>query len=517
MKNRRIRNAAILASVVLLLVNFVVNPYSIFGPIASTEAKLDRSDYEALLESYGSVDAALEQILADADSDFFGGYAVDETFLSWLYGAYGWDAIVDLAYQMYEGNREDNLWYEITGSTMHVLWLSYCKHMGIYEEDWQDVIWQEESGDSDGTVTIDFVGDICFDADWYPMEAKNETADAFSDCFSEEVLAELNGADITVVNNEFTYTTEEESLSGKAYTFKADPVNVGLLKVLGTDLVALANNHVYDYGEAGLIDTLETLEEAGYPYMGAGRNIEEASKIVYYVVNGRKIAFVNGTEIERYSNYTQAASDNTAGVLKFLDPEVMLRTIAEADANSDYVIVYAHWGVEGRVYYDSSSEAYAEMFAEAGADAIIGGHPHRLQGVSFVDNVPVAYSLGNFWFSDASLYATIAQITIDASGELSLRMLPCVQSNLQVTMLTEEADLKGFYEYLADISTDVVFDETGKVYDLTALDEQGEPVYQLEDYPYASGQKYYTWTNETDLDGYVMDIIGNRTADTDEE
>lgn len=71
---------------------------------------------------------------------------------------------------------------------------------------------------------------------------------------------------------------------------------------------------------------------------------------------------------------------------------------------------------------------------------MIGGHPHRLQGVEFIKNVPVAYSVENFWFSTGKLYTTIAQIQIDDSGSLKLRMIPCIQDSLTTSILTEKTD-----------------------------------------------------------------------------
>ena len=84
--------------------------------------------------------------------------------------------------------------------------------------------------------------------------------DGIYDCFSEDLLDIMNGVDVMLVNNEFTYSTRGTALRGKAYTFRADPSRVTLLEVFGTDIVNLANNHVYDYGEDALLDTIATLD-----------------------------------------------------------------------------------------------------------------------------------------------------------------------------------------------------------------------------------------------------------------
>ena len=85
--------------------------------------------------------------------------------------------------------------------------------------------------------------------------------------------------------------------------------------------MTLANNHVYDYGKKGLLSTLDVLDQEGIPYSGAGRNLKDASKIIYYVMNGRKVAFVSATQIERSKQYTKAATETEPGVLKALHPE----------------------------------------------------------------------------------------------------------------------------------------------------------------------------------------------------
>ena len=145
------------------------------------------------------------------------------------------------------------------------------------------------------------------------------------------------------------------------------------------------------------------------------------------MIGGRKIAIVSATQIERATKYTKEATETEPGVLKTLNPAAFLEVIRKADATSDYVIVEVHWGTEGSLHEEKSQRLLAELYAEAGADAVIGGHPHRLQGCGFTDGVPVAYSLGNFWFSTGTLYTTLAKITITEDGAVTLSYVPCIQ------------------------------------------------------------------------------------------
>ena len=405
------------------------------------------------------------------------GCSIDESFLLWLDARYGDAAIIDIAYELSHGNSKAEIWYDNTGASIRALWLRYCRDLNYSTYMLDNVVWLDDMNaaetdtatgktaneSSDKTIKIDLVGDINLADDWYTMDAATQRG-GVSDCISENAQSELASADISVVNNEFVYEDGETPLAGKTYTFGAATENVKLLKIFSADLVTLANNHVYDYGEEGLISTLDTLDGAEIPYVGAGRNLEEASAIKYFVVKGRKIAFVSATEIEKFAKYTKEATENSPGVIKTIDTSLFCSIIAEAKANADYVVACVHWGIEGKNDFEAEQRRMAEDYVKAGADVVIGGHPHRLQGVEFIEDTPVAYSLGNFWFSTGTIYTTIAQIRIDGSGELSLYMIPCIQQNLTTSILTEEAEIDDFYKYVADVSYGVGIDADGKFY-----------------------------------------------------
>ena len=280
--------------------------------------------------------------------------------------------------------------------------------------------------------------------------------------------------------------------------------DAGFLRTLGIDMVSVANNHVFDYGEQGFLDTLDALHAEGIPYSGGGRNLTEASAVRYVVTGGRKIAIVSATEIERFYHFTQKAQKEKPGVLKTQQEEVWKKELKRAKKNSDYVIAYVHWGTEGKIHYGQDQTEIADLCVKAGADAVIGGHPHRLQGIEFIKNVPVAYSVGNFWFSTGKLYTTIAQIQIDDSGSLKLRMIPCIQDSLTTSILTEKKQIKAFYHYLADISNHVGIDEDGFFYPYKNVEKPG-----VSPYAYTSGRRYGQYFDDVDLDLKSIDIVGN--------
>ncbi len=506
----------------------------------NTNNENDADTTTGKIKSHTDLTESFDTILTYATKSTCQGCSIDESFLLWLDARYGDAAILDIAYDLSHGNSKPEVWYDNTGESIRVLWLRYCRDLGYSTYMLDNVVWMDDDKSSDKTITIDLVGDINLADDWYTMEAATQKG-GVSDCISENVQSELASADISVVNNEFVYEDGETPLAGKTYTFGAATENVELLKIFSADIVTLANNHVYDYGEAGLISTLDTLDEAEIPYVGAGRNLKEASAIKYFVVKGRKIAFVSATEIEKFAKYTKEATENSPGVIKTIDTSLFCSIIAEAKANADYVVACVHWGIEGKNDFESEQRRMAEDYAKAGADVVIGGHPHRLQGVEFIGDTPVAYSLGNFWFSTGTIYTTIAQIRIDENGELSLYMIPCIQQNLTTSILTEESEIDDFYKYVADVSYGVGIDVDGKFYDSfkviekQAGNEIANSAYSntetknytnaadnnmtesnvtesniTEDiFKYRSGTAYAVHSDLVDLEGRPIDIVGN--------
>ncbi|MCM1257554.1 MAG: CapA family protein [Roseburia sp.] len=393
-----------------------------------------------------AMDDAYQVILENCTSEFIGYYPVDEAFFCWLNGEYGDECILRLAEEVCEEEPDAEVWYEETGSSIHALWPVYCSQTGFSQGSEENVEWKVCASMSE--ITLEFTGDVNFAEGYVTTKHMDKCPGGIYDCFSSELLEEMNGADIMMVNNEFTYSRRGTAIPGKAYTFRADPSRVENLNAFGTDIVNVANNHVYDYGPDALLDTIDTLDRAGIPHVGAGANISEASKPYYFVCNGRKIAIVSATQIERSYNYTREATETTPGVLKSLDPSRFVGVIKEAKKNSDYVIVNIHWGTEGDSNFGSDQRNLAVAFARAGADAIIGGHTHCLQGFDFVEGVPVIYSLGNFWFSSSTQDTGLAKVTISETGELTLGFIPCIQQNTTTSLVTDQAQRQRILDFM---------------------------------------------------------------------
>lgn len=337
-----------------------------------------------------------------------------------------------------------------------------------YGEQLADAAYMEENNiytaepATPGQVTLAFAGDVLFD-DHYAITGPVRGDGDISKGVSPEVIERMQSADIMMLNNEFAYSDRGAPTEGKQFTFRARPETVSYLSDMGVDLVSLANNHAYDYGPEALTDTFDTLRGAGIPYVGAGRNISEARKPVYYIVGDIKIAFVSATQIERLDTPdTKEATEDSPGVFRCWNGERLLETIREADQNSDFVVAYIHWGTENVAELDWAQLKQAPELVDAGADLVIGDHPHCLQPIGVVGGVPVIYSLGNFWFNSKTLDTGMVEVVIDETGIVSYQFVPCLQSGCKTTLL-EGTEKERVLSYMRGMSEGVRIDEEGYV------------------------------------------------------
>lgn len=330
----------------------------------------------------------------------------------------------------------------------------------IRNENGRILVKKQETGNDEAILL--FAGDILFD-DSYTVMVTMRKRGSIRACFSEETLREMEEADIFMLNNEFTYTDRGEPTPEKAYTFRAKPESAAMLHELGVDIVTLANNHAYDYGEISLLDSLATLEGIDMPYVGAGRNLADASETVYFQAGNQKIAFISGTQIERLTPPdTKGATETAPGVFRCLTEKEIFDKIAEAKENSDFVVVYIHWGTEKTDQLDWAQPGMAKSLAQAGADLIIGDHPHVLQPLANVEGVPTIYSLGNYWFNSSTLNTCLVKVKVKDGEMQSFQFLPALQSNCY-TQLLSGAEKEAVLEYMRSISGTVTIDAEGYV------------------------------------------------------
>ena len=286
-----------------------------------------------------------------------------------------------------------------------------------------------------------------------------------SSCFDETIMAHMQKADICFADNEFPYTTRGSATVGKDYTYRADPANVQLMLDLGVDIVSIANNHTYDYGPDGVLDTLDTLDKAGIAHVGAGRNLAEASETKFFDLDGLRVAFLSGTRVE-WAELTKGATETEPGVFRTVDPELLYQRVREAREQADVVIVYIHWGIEGVDYLEEYQQTVGKGLVDAGADAVVGDHTHCLQGIEFYKDKPIIYSLGNFWFNSKTQRSVLAEIHVTGTRsdyELRLQYLPAMQSDCTISYISDPGQQSQYYRYLESISNGIEFDEDGYV------------------------------------------------------
>jgi len=203
----------------------------------------------------------------------------------------------------------------------------------------------------------------------------------------------LRGADATIGNLECVVATGGEAVK-KPWVFRADPKVLPLLKQ-HFGIVSLANNHTGDFGHEAFLEQLDLLEKNKLPYFGGGRNGSHARMPHILKVKGLRVALLGYNEFKPRSF---EAGPDWPGVAWSVDEQVIadIRS-ARTRHQADLVIPYMHWGWENEPANDRQKQL-ARMMIEAGADMVIGGHPHVTQEIEYYQGKLIVYSLGNFVF-----------------------------------------------------------------------------------------------------------------------
>lgn len=208
-------------------------------------------------------------------------------------------------------------------------------------------------------------------------------------------------SDLLVGNLECVISDRGEKMDGKGIYLKARPESVETLKYLEFDALSLANNHTMDFGEDAFKDTMQILKENGISPFGAGMNAEEARTAYIKEINGIKIAVLAYNQFYNIKwsedGRTMEALEGRCGTAP-LDIAVIKEDIEKANETADIVIVMPHWGTEESTVVTEDQIKMAHEMIDAGADAVIGSHPHILQGIEVYNGGLIAYSMGNFVF-----------------------------------------------------------------------------------------------------------------------
>ena len=236
--------------------------------------------------------------------------------------------------------------------------------------------------------------------------------------------------DLNIFNLETAITGETEK-QVKAYNFKTNLAFLKLLKSVGFNVASIANNHSYDYGKQGFLDTLQNLNKAGISYVGGGVNRDIAYQGQIYTVKGIKIGVLGIAKVN--GGPASIATKDRPGTTNGYDTVSTEAAITRMRKVSDVLVVLTHWGEEGSFTPRSSELASAKKWKELGADIIVGGHTHTLQPVTLSENKLVAYSMGNFIFYSSQLEnrrTGILKIRISPKKRITYSVEPFVINNL---------------------------------------------------------------------------------------
>lgn len=239
----------------------------------------------------------------------------------------------------------------------------------------------------DNKITLLFTGDLI------PMSLDTKADTPFIR-LDDSLLKLFDQVDLRITNLECPLTDSPKKIEKTGPALKAVPSDIWLLKDLHIDVACLSNNHIRDYGEEGVLDTINICNKNGIRTVGAGKDSKDAAKILYIEINHKKIAFLNFSENEYNFSTTDRAGSNPD------DPIHIWRSVQEAQNNSDFQIAIMHGGKE---MHNQPTPYQVRLFryvADLGVNAVIGHHTHVIGGYEIYNDIPIVYSLGNFIFDE---------------------------------------------------------------------------------------------------------------------
>jgi poly-gamma-glutamate synthesis protein (capsule biosynthesis protein) len=240
---------------------------------------------------------------------------------------------------------------------------------------------------ADAEVTLSASGDIRLSG---PI---SEIARADGDAAPSRAIKNLLAADIVFANLE-TPLTERGTKTPKTWNFRSKPRDLKIVRAAGVTVVNIANNHVWDYGRDGFLDTLKNLEKDGWTYVGGGRDRAAAEEVRLFKFEGLTVGIVGLTSTHPEEAWAGKSKPGVA----YSDFGRMADIVGRAKAQCDVLVVSFHGGTELADDANDIQKAVARAAIDAGADLFLGHHPHVLQPIEMYKGKPILYSLGNFLF-----------------------------------------------------------------------------------------------------------------------
>lgn len=287
-------------------------------------------------------------------------------------------------------------------------------------------------------VTFAFAGDIHFEG---VLRGKLDSDPA---SVLGAIAPVLGSADLTVANLETAVTTRGVP-QPKEYNFRAPPSALTALAAGGVDVASMANNHGMDYGRVGLADSILASRSSGYPVVGIGRDGREAYAPHRVTIKGTRIAVFGATQVlDDHLIRSWTATSGQPGLASAKDAARLAAAVRAARRTSDTIVVFLHWGSERMTCPTERQTRLARILVAAGADIVVGGHAHRLQGAGRLGRGFVAYGLGNFaFYSPPGPAAETGVLFVTAVGRriTDYRFAPAyIRSGSPVPLSGAEAD-----------------------------------------------------------------------------
>jgi poly-gamma-glutamate synthesis protein (capsule biosynthesis protein) len=279
----------------------------------------------------------------------------------------------------------------------------------------------------------------------------------------EGIAPVLLKGDAAWVNLEGVTSTLGSPWPGKDYTFEGPPQFAPALAAAGIDVVTMANNHSVDYGRAALKDTIARLEKAGVQVVGAGSDSSDAhAPAIVTTDGGATVGFLGYSDV--WWPGFEATSSRAGVAQASSNVKRMKRDIRDLADEVDYVVVGFHWGYEYQHYPVSQQTREAHAAVDAGADLVIGHHPHVLQGLETYKRRLIAYSLGDLVFDHYSV-ETGQTVLVDATlrpDGVTARLVPAYASSAGIPSIQRGDDgrtiLKLVKEYSVPLGASVRID-----------------------------------------------------------
>lgn len=302
-------------------------------------------------------------------------------------------------------------------------------------------------------ITLTFVGDIMLDGAVEQLAKQHGTPYLFSG-----VAGTLTSDSLTVGNLECA-VSKRGTAEDKTYTFRADPAVLPGLRESGIEAVTLANNHAHDFGRQAMLDTVDYLREANITAVGAGRNAHEAYKPALFTLEEQRVALLGASRVLPTDRW--AARDDRPGIASAYDPTRVLQEIRAVRPEVDVVVVYFHWGKERMTRPEQYQRVMAQQCIDAGADLVIGSHPHVLQGFEYYKGRLIVYSLGNFVFNKRTKSTMMVQATfLDGKMQQAIA-IPCAYTDYRPQVVSKPAAKQALLANLQTLSYGVAIGEDG--------------------------------------------------------